>query len=107
MDVSDLHVLINMESVCHGGGSGFCLNFNITSSQLEVRKRNLSQFLSLYSDVYPRYAPFVTWENYRDFQAIVNRLFYHMPLFIGMPQAILNLIVLLTIVLITRHPLLG
>ena len=37
----------------------------------------------------------------------VNALFYYMPYFIGIPQAILNFTVFTTVILITKHPLLG
>jgi hypothetical protein len=71
---------------------------------------NLTKHLELYSDVYPRYFP-IEWinheEGYINFEVAINNLFYNMPLFIGIPQFILNLIVLLTVILITKHPLLA
>ena len=45
--------------------------------------------------------------GFQEFQDTVNMLFYNMPYFIGIPQAILNLIVLSTVILITKHPYLG
>jgi len=72
---------------------------------------NFSQYLNLYSEVYPRYVPYVYWEKdgdrFLDFQNTVNALFYYMPYFIGIPQAILNFTVFTTVILITKHPLLA
>ena len=51
------------------------------------------------------------WKNHEDgfvvFQKIVNELFYKTPYIIGIPQAILNFLVLCSVILITRHPLLA
>ena len=69
--------------------------------------RNHSDYLGLYSQVYPRYIPGVEWESFKSFNYTVNLLFYKMPYFIGIPQALLNFIVLTTVILITKHPRLG
>ena len=69
--------------------------------------QNHSEYLHLYSKVYPRYIPGVEWESFKSFYYTVNQLFYKMPYFIGIPQALLNLIVLTTVILITKHPRLG
>lgn len=75
---------------------------------LIIQQRNVSQYLEMYSQIYPRYIPGIQWNSgFQEFQDTVNMLFYSMPYFIGIPQAILNLVVLLTVILITKHPHLG
>jgi hypothetical protein len=68
---------------------------------------NLTKHLELYSDIYPGYFP-IEWikheEGYINFQEAVDTLYFNMPLFIGIPQAILNLFVFLTVIVITNHP---
>ena len=70
-------------------------------------RNNLSEYLHMYSKVYPRYIPGIEWKDFKEFNQTVNMLFYRMPYFIGIPQALLNLIVLTTVILITKHPRLG
>ena len=74
---------------------------------LMLQERNVSQYLQMYSQIYPRYMPLEWGPGFQEFQDTVNMLFYNMPYFIGIPQAILNLIVLYTVILITKHPYLG
>ena len=90
------------------------LNINISTTQYfvyivmmnnENMYYNLSQYLSLYSQVYPRYVPRITYnEGFKPFQKVVNTLFYNMCYFIGIPQALLNCVVFFTVILITKHP---
>ena len=72
---------------------------------------NFDKYLNLYSKVYPRYMPYIFWnkdgEKFLNIQSSVNSLFYYMPYCIGIPQAVLNLFVLTSIILIIKHPYLG
>ena len=78
-----------------------------------LETKNLSQYLSLYNKVYPRYkiADFVTWqengEGFLKFQSIILSLFNHSTYLLGIPVAFLNLFVFVTVILIIKYPFLG
>ena len=73
-----------------------------------IQKPKFEEYLGLYNTVYPRYFSFVQWgPSYRRMEQVVHFIFFKMPFFIGIPQAILNIIVLTTVILIMKHPLLG
>ncbi len=67
--------------------------------RLIFTRENLSHHLEHYSKLYPRYIPIdlATYEH-----NAIDQVFYLMPVIIGIPQALLNLVVLISVILITR-----
>ena len=85
----------------------FWINIWIMEDGTEFLVNKLNESLMLYSTVYPRFVEGVSWKNFKAFQNGIEKVFFLMPYFIGIPQAILNLTVFTTVILIIQHPLLG
>lgn len=66
-----------------------------------MNSTDLTIYLIRYSKTYSEY---ISWKNYMSLKEPVNYLYKMMPIYIGIPQAFLNMIVLATIVLIFQHP---
>ena len=66
-------------------------------------------YLHLYNEIYSDYIPYwkVGDNDFPIMDRVIKNLFYNMQYYLGIPQAILNLIVFSTVILITRHPVLG
>ena len=72
---------------------------NVSLTTLVFSRSNLSQHLVHYSKIYPRYIPIELADNKNN---VIDQVFYLMPVLIGIPQFLLNLVVLISVVLITR-----